>query len=159
MRSRPVTARASRIASVFAWLADKVNCQNGSPQRRASSSATTIESSVGSMNCGPAATRFCTARTTGAGFRPQNVLLSPMFVSRKRMPSAQTKLAPIAQTGQTGCTKLAAIHCMGVPCGIEARARSAELQAARVLALEARELALPQLRHTGDVDTGTGVHG
>ena len=63
---RPVAARATRIASVFAWVAESVNCQDGSPKRRASSIATSTPSSVGSRNCDPAATRSVTARTTAS---------------------------------------------------------------------------------------------
>ena len=65
--SRPVTTRATRIASVLACEADSVNCHNGSAYRRVSSSATTIASSVGSRNWFPFAMRSATARTTGSG--------------------------------------------------------------------------------------------
>ena len=87
---------------MLACEADSVNCQAGRPQRRASSCATTMASSVGSMNWEPLATRCCTARTTGSGSMPQNVLLSPTLVSRKRTPSAQVKWAPWPSSIQIG---------------------------------------------------------
>ena len=59
--------RATRIASVLAWVADSVNCHFGRPNRRCSSRATQIESSLGSRNWLPAAIRFATASTTGSG--------------------------------------------------------------------------------------------
>ena len=65
--SRPVATRATRMASVFAWVAELVYCHIGSPYRRPSSSDTTIESSTGSMNWFPRATRSETARTSGSG--------------------------------------------------------------------------------------------
>ncbi len=87
---------------MLACDADSVNCQAGRRQRRESCSATAMASSVGSMNWAPAATRRCTARTTGSGSMPPNVLLSPMLVSRKRRPSAQVKWAPWPSATHTG---------------------------------------------------------
>ena len=66
-RSRPVATRATRIASVFAWVAELVYCHFGSPNRRPSSSDTTIASSTGSRNWFPRAIRSLTARTSGSG--------------------------------------------------------------------------------------------
>ena len=65
--SRPVATRATRIASVLAWVAELVYCHFGRPNRRPSSSDTTIASSTGSMYWLPRAIASLTARTSGSG--------------------------------------------------------------------------------------------
>ena len=59
--SRPVKARTIRIASIVDSEPELVNRQRGSRKRRASSSATTIASSVGAAKCVPSAARSRTA--------------------------------------------------------------------------------------------------
>ena len=80
-RSRPVTTRATRIASVLACVAALVYCHFGSPNRRPSSSETTMASSVGRRNWLPRATCSLTARTSGSGAYPQNIDRSAMLKS------------------------------------------------------------------------------
>ena len=68
---------------MFAWVADSVNCQwvcRG--YLRASSSATQIDSSVGSRNCVERAARSCTARTIAGSPWPQNADRSLALKSR-----------------------------------------------------------------------------
>jgi hypothetical protein len=64
---RPVAKRASRIASMLAVVAERVNCQRGSPNLRPISSATQRESSTGSMNCTPRVARAAIASVTAGG--------------------------------------------------------------------------------------------
>ena len=52
---------------MFACVAELVYCHFGRPNRRASSSDTTIASSIGSRNWLPRAMRSVTARTSGSG--------------------------------------------------------------------------------------------
>ena len=64
---RPVIARASRSENRFASVAVSVNCHDGSPNRRASSSPTQAASSVGSIVVMPRRSCRSTAAITGAG--------------------------------------------------------------------------------------------
>ena len=59
--------RASRIANRLASVAVSVNCQYRSPNRRRSSSAATIASSVGSMWVIPRRSWRSTAAIVGEG--------------------------------------------------------------------------------------------
>ena len=70
------------MASVLAWVADSVNCHSGTGYRRASSSATSTDSSVGSRNCVDRATRACTAATMAGFAWPQNIAMSEALKSR-----------------------------------------------------------------------------
>ena len=69
---------AKRLASV----AVSVVCQNGRPNRRASSSPTQIASSVGSMNVMPRRARSAIAATEAAGAWPVIAPVSPRQRSR-----------------------------------------------------------------------------
>ncbi len=76
-----MAARASRIASVLAWVADRVNCHCGTGYRRASSSATSTEASVGSRNCVDRAACAATAATIAGCACPQNMAMSEALKS------------------------------------------------------------------------------
>ena len=64
IRSRPVAARMMRHASIVASDPEFLNRQSGSPNRSASSSATSTVSSTGVAKWVPSATRSRTASTT-----------------------------------------------------------------------------------------------
>ena len=102
-----------------------MNCHFGRPNRAASSSATQSESSVGSRNWLPAAMRSATARTTGSGAYPQNMLISAMLKSEYSLPSTSVKRAPSPRATNSGpCAYELANHDMGTPLGMAPRARS-----------------------------------
>jgi len=65
--SRPVTCRAIRSAARFASVALSVNSQCATANRRASSSATQIASSVGSMVVMPRSAWAAIAASTVGG--------------------------------------------------------------------------------------------
>ena len=70
------------MVSVLAWVADSVNCQSGTGYRRASSSATSTDSSVGRRNWVDRAARACTAATIAGFACPQNIDMSEALKSR-----------------------------------------------------------------------------
>ena len=99
---RCVICRASRIANRFASVAVSANCQRGSPKRRASSSATSSASSLGSMRVIPRAACSATARTVGSGEWPAIAPVSPRQKSTYSIPSTSRKRAPCASAAKTG---------------------------------------------------------
>ena len=124
---RAVATRATRMSSVLACDADNVNCHFGKRHRRASSSATQIESSTGSRNWLPALIRRETASTTGSGAYPQNMLMSATLKSTYSWPSTHRKREPVpsvTHTGRWSYVAGSASQAIGTPFGIDARARS-----------------------------------
>ncbi len=69
--------RASRREKRFASVADRANCQDGSPNRRVNSSPTQAASSVGSMWVIPRRIWRSTAAMVGAGPWPAIAPVSP----------------------------------------------------------------------------------
>ena len=121
-----MTARQIRIAKRFASVALSVNCQSGSPKRRASSSPAQAASSVGSIAVIPAAARSATARTTGAGACPAIAPVSPRQRSTYSCPSTSTTRAPFASARKSGYGPAQRIiHVIGTPPSSDPRARSA----------------------------------
>jgi len=94
--------RASLMTNRLASVADRQNCQRGTPKRRAISSPTHDESSVGSMNVLPRPAASATAATAAGGAWPVMAPVSPRHKSRYSMPSTSVNLDPAASTTNTG---------------------------------------------------------
>jgi hypothetical protein len=85
--SRPVWARAIRIASIVASEPELTYRHRGSPHRRASSSATTTASSPGAAKCVPNPTRSRTAAAIRSFACPCTIEPKPLWKSTSSRPS------------------------------------------------------------------------
>ena len=92
--SRPVWARASRIASIVDSEPEFVKRHLGRPQRRASSSATMTLSSVTAAKCVPCGMRSVTARTIAGWACPCTIVPKPLWKSRYSEPSTSQTFEP-----------------------------------------------------------------
>ena len=93
----------------------------------------------------PRAACSATARTVGSGEWPVIAAVSPRQKSTYSWPSTSVKRAPCASAANTGKPPgQRIIHGIGTPASSERSRLARELARARVLALEALELALQQ---------------
>ena len=99
-----------------------VKRQCGRPQRRRSSSATTIEPSVGAAKCVPSSIRALTAAAMTGFACPTHITPKPLWKSRYSLPStSQTwRRAALDVDGP----RVAAWNGDGTPPGMTIRARS-----------------------------------
>ncbi len=93
-RSRPVAPRARWIASIVDSVPEFVNRHCGSPKRRRSSCATTIEPSVGAAKCEPRAARSETAFTIAGFACPTHMTPKPLWKSTYSLPSTSQTAEP-----------------------------------------------------------------
>jgi hypothetical protein len=91
---RPVSPRARCTASIVDSVPELVKRQCGSPQRRRSSSATTIEPSVGAAKCVPSSIRALTAAAITGFACPTHMTPKPLWKSRYSFPSTSQTWAP-----------------------------------------------------------------
>ena len=94
MMSSPLTARARWIASIVDSVPEFVKRQWGRPQRRRSSSATTIEPSVGAAKWVPTSICALTAAAMTGLAWPTHMTPKPLWKSRYSLPSTSQTLAP-----------------------------------------------------------------
>ena len=92
--SRPLRPRAIRIASIVASEPEFVKRHLGRPKRRASSSATTIPSSVGAAKCVPSRARSEIASTIAGCAWPMTIEPKPLWKSQSSRPSTSQTRAP-----------------------------------------------------------------
>ncbi len=91
---RPVAARMRWTAFIVASVPELPNRQRGSPNRRWSSSATTIVSGTGCAKCVPSATRSETVRTMTGCACPTSITPKPACRSTYSVPSASKTCDP-----------------------------------------------------------------
>ena len=124
-RAAPGEARATRIASVLAWVEDSVNCHDGSPKRRASSTRHRLPvpsrqqelRSRGHPVTNSPNDRLDTVAREHARVREVEIEVDVAVESVKRPP------LPLSTTID-GWSYSVAIHEVGTPFGIIAFARS-----------------------------------
>ena len=92
--SRPVLARAIRIASIVASEPELTKRQRGRPKRRFSSSATKTASSVGAAKCVPSSSRASTARVIAGWAWPCGIEPKPLWKSIRSVPSTSQTFEP-----------------------------------------------------------------
>jgi hypothetical protein len=92
--SRPVTARARCTASIVDSVPEFVKRQWARPQRRRSSSATTIEPSVGAAKCVPSSICALTAAAIRSLAWPTHMTPKPLWKSMYLVPSTSQTCAP-----------------------------------------------------------------
>ena len=92
--SRPVAARAIRIASIVASEPELTKRQRGRPKRALSSSATMIASSVGAAKCVPSSKRARIARTIAGCAWPCTIEPNPLWKSIISFPSTSHTREP-----------------------------------------------------------------
>jgi hypothetical protein len=91
--SRPVAPRARWTASIVASVPELLKRHWGRPKRRVSSSATTIEPSVGAAKWVPSSIRAFTAAPTVGLAWPMHITPKPLWKSAYSLPStSQTRL-------------------------------------------------------------------
>ena len=83
-----------RIASIVASEPELLKRHFGSPKRRASSSATTIPSSVGAAKCVPRRMRSSTALVIAGCACPCGIEPNPLWKSQSLRPSTSQTEAP-----------------------------------------------------------------
>ena len=92
--SRPVNPRARWTASIVDSVPELVKRQWGMPQRRRSSSATTIEPSVGAAKWEPWSIRALTAAEIAGLAWPTHITPKPLWKSTYSLPSTSQTCAP-----------------------------------------------------------------
>ena len=92
--SLPVAPRARWTASIVDSVPEFVKRQCGRPQRRLSSSATTIEPSVGAAKCVPSSMRALTAAAITGLAWPTHMTPKPLWKSTYSLPSTSHTRAP-----------------------------------------------------------------
>ncbi len=92
--SRPVAARARWMASIVDSVPELVKRHCGRPKRRWSSSATTIEPSVGAAKCDPRPARSLTAATMAGLAWPTHITPKPLWKSTYSFPSTSHTCEP-----------------------------------------------------------------
>ena len=92
--SRPVCARAIRIASITDSVPEFVKRQRGKPKRKDRFSATSTASSVGRPKWVPSRWRAVTAAVIAGWAWPCTIALKPLWKSRYSLPSTSQTRAP-----------------------------------------------------------------
>ena len=92
--SRPVWARAIRIASIVASEPELTKRQRVRPKRFSSSSATYTASSVGAAKCVPSSRRSRTARVIAGWACPWGIEPKPLWKSIISVPSTSQTREP-----------------------------------------------------------------
>ena len=121
--SRPVCARARRMASIVDSEPEFVKRHLGMPQRRASSSATTTLSSVIAAKWVPSGMRSATARVIAGWAWPCTIEPKPLWKSRYSEPSTSQTFEPTPRSRKIGCG-LRAWYEDATPIGMTLRERS-----------------------------------
>ena len=101
--SRPLWARASRMASIVDSEPEFVKRHLGMPQRLASSSATATLSSVTAAKWVPSGMRSVTARTIAGCACPWTMEPKPLWKSRYSEPSTSQTFEPEPRSRKIGC--------------------------------------------------------